>query len=421
MTYELPRLFVASSADTAEVSQAPVAASWVIDRLVIAGPDFGADGREVIVGLDALGGLALRSAEGQGDPDGDGALLSSMRAHLAHAEITSQRRRVACASADGSGLWLMAIELFEQLPDAPGVNDAVYLYGTLYPAWDAAVPGIRGQLTTTRADVLRGFVDGFDWAFRYPPDESERVPRACHLLLPGDRPERLGEGRGLVLAYPLVDPALLGDHAGSDLALTSVLHDLLAALRTDLGVAHPSPLPVPDRAAALEALRADGWEIHEHDDVARRKPDSGFFGRLFADREEVALPAQATLERYAALARDALAKIPGWPSPTSRALFSRVGNAGPIRATLAARAAPRAPAPTPRPHPRPRPRPPPHPHARPHARARSPEWMRDFLDQHAAHSPQLTPLRRPPSPSPSPSPSSPPSSTPRPDWMRDFD
>jgi len=331
-----------------------------------------------------------------------------MRAHLAHAELTGSCRRIACAASDGSGLWLLAIELVEQLPDAPGVNDAIYLYGTLFPAWDAAAPGVRGQLTTTRADVLRGFVDGFDHAFRYPPDASERVPRACHLLLPGDRPDQLAQGRGMVLAYPLVDTALIGDHAGSDLALTSLLHDLLAALRNDLGDTRRPPLPVPDRAAALDALRADGWEIDERADVARKKQDSGFFGRLFADRDEVPLPAQATLDRYAALARAALGHIPAWLSPASRALFARVGTAGPLLTTIAARAAPPALLPAPVIQRTPAP-----------AAKRSPDWMRDFIDQHAAHAPQLTPLRSPPTrAAPTPSTATP---AQRPDWMRDFD
>lgn len=384
---QLPRLFVASSGSK---QPAPVEPSWVIDRLVVAGPDFGADGREVVVGLDALGGLALH-AESED-------LLPSLRAHLAHAEVTGQRRRIACASSDATGLWLFAVELVEQLPDAPGINDAVYLYGTLYPASDAAAEGVRGQLTSTRADLLRGFVDGFDHAFRFPPDEAERAPRAFHLLLPGDRPDALAQGNGIVLAYPIVDTALLGEHAGNDLALMGVVHDLLAAMRTEIGKL--PAIPVPDRSAALDALRAEGWDIDERTNVAKKAPDGGFFGRLFAEREEIPLPTQATLEAYAALARETLAHVAGWPTATSRALFARVGAAGSTRRTIAQRPPPAAP---------------PVPSA-PSIAARAPrkDWMRDFLDAHEA--PRLTPVRPEPA---RPEPTRPDPA--RPDWMSDFD
>jgi len=393
---ELPRFFLPSAHDVDGPEAPPGEPVHVLDRLVHV-----SDGVAVerLVGLDAVGALVVT------DGDDRQALLGSLRAHLAHAEVQSARlRRVEAARG---GLWLMTIELLEQLPDAPGPNDPVYLYGTLWPADDARALGQRGQLTTTRGDVLRGLVEGAAWAFTYPPDEHERVPRAFHLALPGDRADELAAGRGLVLAYPAADVALLGAHAANELQVLHLYHDVLAALRVD--VDHPrdddaggDPLPVPDLTDVVKDLVDDGWTVAaDRRSATRAAPRAGFLSRLFGGRETMALPAPATVEDYTRRARRELERLAAWPSPASRALFARFGPWDGTKAPLATRS-PRATPTSPDPSPSaPVARPPSGSGAAP--RAARDEWMRDFVGEHAPHRPRLTPVRG------------------RPDWMKDFD
>lgn len=415
---EWPRLFVPSSADDSdELTGAPSEPSWVLDAFVHV--TLGADAIEVLTGLDAMGALALHPLDERHER------LSSIRAHLAHAEVASPARRRVESARDG--LWLFALELVEQLPDAPGPNDPIYLYGTMWPAADPTMPGVRGQLACTRGDLLRGLVDGARWAFRFPPDEGERVPRAFHMLLPGDRADALATGRGLVLAYPAMDPGLIGSHAGNDLLVVDLTRDVLAALYADPDREPPAgddePLPVTDRAAALSALEADGWEIDEADGVARRKdPEGGFLKRLVGGKTTTPLPREGGIDDFIAIAERELTRLPGWPTAASQALFARVGpwTGGFGRTRLPAVQAatsPRVPAPPepPREPARPAPRPP----DRATPRARRDDWMQDFVSAHAERRPQLTRVAPPP-PRAAPTTTAPPKSA-RPDWMKDFD
>ncbi|MCC6623936.1 MAG: hypothetical protein IT385_21950 [Deltaproteobacteria bacterium] len=408
---ELPRFFLPSAHDVDGPEAPPGEPVHVIDRLVHV-----RDGAPVerLVGLDSLGALVAH------DVDHREALLGSIRAHLAHAEVQSARvRRVETAPG---GLWLMAIELLEQLPDAPGPNDPVYLYGTLWPADDPLVAGRRGQLTTTRGDVLRGLVEGLAWAFRYPPDEGERVPRAFHLALPGDRAEVVRGGRGIVLADPATEPALLGAHASNEIQALHLYHDVLAALRGDADHDGDAggPLPVPDLTGFVKDLVDQGWTIADDQRSATREaPAAGFFKRLFGGRESVELPAPANVEDYARRARAELARLDAWPTPSSEALFTRVGPwsgalGGSSRTIPAARASSPLPAAT---SAEPAPRPAPRPIGAAAPRASRDEWMRDFVIEHAPRHPRLTPVRPPPPPAPL----SRPAERGRPDWMKDFD
>src|SRR5688572_10764291 len=125
---ERPRFFIASDHtdnkdDGLDPAGAPSEPAFVLDAFmhVTAGSASHA-ASEVITGLDALGALGLWSLDTRDER------LSSLRSHLTHAEVaTPQRRRIETAR---DGLWLFALELIEQLPDAPGAIDPVYLYGT---------------------------------------------------------------------------------------------------------------------------------------------------------------------------------------------------------------------------------------------------------------------------------------------------
>ncbi len=389
---EFPRFFLPSESEATTASEA----SYVLDSFHLGGVG------EVMVGLDAAGALLLEPLDNPGER------LPSIRAHLAHAEVATASKRGLDAAP--GGLWLMALDLVEQLPDAPGVNDPIYLYGTLYMA-SGDGRGTRGQLTATRGDLLRGVLEGLPWAFRYPPDAHDRIPRAFHALLPADRAEAIEGGHGLVLAYPAMDPALFGDHAGNELAVLAMLHDTLAALLADPerdGSAR-SPLPVPDRAVFVSDLEARGWTIEEDEDGAawatREPVEGGLLKRLFGGKERLAIPPQATVELYAERVRAELGGLTGWPSRASRALFARVQS--PYMGDTSRRGVPVIAMPRPPAH-EPPPPPPPRPPPADLIRARRDEWMQDFVGQHRQHQPRLTPLGAEPRAK-------------RPDWMKDFE
>jgi len=411
---ELPRFFLPSAHDVEGELAPPTEPTFVLDLFVHTRA--GEAPREVMTGLDALGALSLHEADRRDER------LGSIRQHLAHAEVGGAGLRRVEAGA--GGLWLFAVELLEQLPDAPGANDTLYLYGTLWPADAPASPGVRGQLTTTRADVLRGLVEAERWAFRYPPDEAERVPSAYHLMLPGDRAEVVRAGQGLVLAYPAMDPELLGSHAGNELQVLGFFHDVLAALRRDEehDGASEDVLPVPDVTGFVNDLVAQGWVLSEDGRSATRERDgAGFFQRLFTAKETIELPAPATIADYARRARAELARLPGWPSAASEALFSRVapwtGALARTSPSVPTRAVttPRAPEATAAATPAPRP---PCATTGGLARPSRDEWMQDFLGQHAGRAPELSRVKptRPVRPEPIPT-----QRPARPDWMKDFD
>ncbi|MGZ3461579.1 MAG: hypothetical protein ACXU86_24070, partial [Archangium sp.] len=107
-------------------------------------------------------------------PASERALLpASTQAQLTHHELTSGRtpRRIAA-----SELFLFSVELVEHPADAEGVNDPVYLYGTLLGPWPSDSPQrVPGQLTVTRGDVLAALVHGAPEALRYVQDPESRT------------------------------------------------------------------------------------------------------------------------------------------------------------------------------------------------------------------------------------------------------
>ncbi|WP_257453110.1 hypothetical protein [Archangium lipolyticum] len=440
-----PRYFVPHAASPAEpLRPDPSAMVHAVDAFRLESRLLGE--QELLVGTDAVGGVfAIPASERHQLP-------ASVRAQLTHHEVASGRtpRRLSA-----SELYFFSVELIEHPEDAQGINDPVYLYGTLLGPWPSDFPErVPGQLTVSRGDMLAGLVAGVPEAFHYVQDaESRYAPRAYHALLPGDRPERLAEGRGLVLAYPAVPAELQTHNAANGPVVARLVHDVLTQLQASARE-HNGPetlrdmeLPVPSRLMAIAELEMRGYEV-EGDVATLRRNHPGLVNRLaeWLRREKVKVPPEASAPEFLELARRALAALPGWPSDSERALRTlvRPGNDAPARSMPVTPAAP-SPAQTPlvqRPIP---PRAPPAP-------ARPSDWMKDFLDAHTrtgGAKPKLTlaqetPARgtpsvgtpewmadfgsaktskpsRPARPS-KPSKSAPaPSATKKPDWMSDFE
>lgn len=398
---KLPRHFVAhADADPTAATGAP---RHAVDAFRLGGPHLAE--REWCIFVDDDNGL------GAVPDDRWQSLAADVRTELSHAELTrgGRPRRVTA-----SEIYLFDLQLLEQPLQTPGVNDPVYLYGTLY----GPLPGdrgVRGQLTVTRADVLAGIVHGVEHAFRYG------AARCFHLVLPGERAEDLLRGCGPIVAYPLMPAELALADASNEAVVAQLAYDLLSALQADVrkeGAASPlasMTLPVPSRYAFEQALELQGYEIDG--EVARKRANGGvigsLFGRLLGDRVE--LPPEADVPGYAELIREVLATVPGWPDARARALATCLaGNVAPAPLRPAATPAPR-PAPA-RPAAPPRPAPPP---------SRAQDWMQDFLQSHPGPT-RLTSARRRPAwmeDFAAPSSSSRPveAQASRPDWMKDFE
>jgi len=435
-----PRYFVPHAASAAEpVPSDASAMTHVVDAFCLEAPHLLE--QEWIVGIDAVGTVHVVPASQREQ------LPAATRAQLTHHEVASGRTPRHIATAE---LYFFAVELVEHPSDAEGFNDPVYLYGHLSGPWPGDAPmRVPGQLTVTRGDVLAGLVHGAVDAFHYAPTlESPTAPRGYHALLPGDRPERLAEGRGLVLAWPAVPPELqMGDAANGPM-VARILHDVLTQLQEDAR-AHGGPaplarmeLPVPSRAMAIADLELRGYEV-KGDVAILRRNHPGLLTRMaeWLRAEKVKVPAEADAPGFIAVARQALTALPGWPSATERALrgLVRAGGGAPVSRSVPLPTAPVAPRPLPPRAPQKPPRP--------------ADWMRDFLDAHAAShpggaqpkltrtTPAFTPPPAPPKPGtpswmadfgassparPAPAPSSkqPSASAPtgkKPDWMSDFD
>ncbi len=401
-----PRYFVPHAASAAEPVQSDAAAiEHVVDAFRLEAPHLLE--QEWIVGIDSVGNVHIVPAS-QRD-----LLPAATRAQLAHHEVASGRtpRRLAA-----SELYFFAVELAEHPSDAEGFNDPVYLYGHLSGPWPGDAPmRVPGQLTVTRGDVLAGLVHGAADAFHYvQTPESPAAPRGYHALLPGDRPERLAEGRGLVLAWPTVPPELMTGNASNGPMVARLLHDVITQLQEDARAnGGPEPLarmelPVPSRAMAIADLEMRGYEV-KGDMAILRRNHPGLLTRMaeWLRAEKVKVPTEAGAPGFLDVARQALTALPGWPSDTERTLRAlvRAGGGAPVSRSVPIPMAPAAPRPLP---PRAPPKPP-----------RPDDWMRDFLDAHASShpggaQPKLT--RTKPAFTPPPAPAKPGT----PSWMADF-
>jgi hypothetical protein len=379
-------------------------------------------GRELVVATEIGGGVRVLGDRGR--------LAKRALAQLSFHDVVSGH----VLELDTDELHVFDLHTLEMLPDAPGVNDALYLYGAMrgpYPAkLDTPVASVDGQLTVTRADLLDGLIDGVAKAFRYAPEPYGS--RCVYAVLPGERADVIDTGRGIVLALPLAPGWLLDCPVPNDLIVAQMLYDVLSALRTELPSGLDASLPVPDRASYERTLVAAGWRI-EGDEAVRAK-GRGILGSLLRGDERKKLPRQGTLEELVAEATAVLSRMPDVPTAEARALRRRFAHA-------TARALPSVSPPIRAVGVSPSPAAPPVATARVAARLRvaadRSEWMKDFVDAHRSPSrpaPRLSTPARAVAPAAQPTwmddfvvsegdvadPVETPPSNP-PDWSKDFD
>lgn len=285
--------------------------------------------RELVIATELGGGIRVL-----GDRD---RLPHRARAQLAFHEVASGRT----LELDADELHVLDLQTVELLPDAPGPNDALYVYGALRGPYPAAlgtpVAAVEGQLTVTRADLLGGLIDGVANAFAYAPDPHGA--RCVHALLPGERAAVIDGGRGIVLALPLVPGWLLDAAVPNDLVVAQIVYDVLGALRADLGTAaDAAPLPVPNRAVLEQRLVAAGWRIEGHEAVRARR--RGLLGSLLHGEDRWTLPRQGTLDELVAEAKAVLARVPDVPTPEAAALRRRSARPAIARGPVAPAAGP---------------------------------------------------------------------------------
>jgi hypothetical protein len=354
--------FVTSS--TSEPRDAVVDEAATIEDVRVVVRLRGAAGiQELVVATELGGGVRIVPLERDRLPQ-------RARAQLAFHEVAAGARTLDIAA---DALWVFDLQVLEQLPDAPGANDPLYLYGPLrgpYPQrLGEKVASVDGQLMVTRADLLGGLVDGVGTAFTYAPEEKGH--RCIHALLPGERAEAIDGGTGIVLALPLAPAWNLDAVLPNDLVVAQLIYDVVSAVHIDLGMGETN-LPVPSRAALEEKLVAQGWRI-EGDQAVRPKSKS-ILGSVFGGSEKQQLPREGSLDELVAFARAALAKMANVPTAEAAAIARRAG-----RLATGPRIPQRLPLPA-------APPPPPatKPSAVPRPRVHTPksEWMKDFVEQH---------------------------------------
>jgi len=284
---------------------------------------------EWMVTVDALGRVHAFRAENRDT------FPEVLQSELAYQElISSSNRRVLQLKE----FFLIGARYLDQPAQAPGPNDPVHLYGTLYGPYrnvqDAGVEAFEGQLTLTRADVLEALLLGAPHAFRYPSPSGEdrSAPGCLHMMLPADREETISQGRGVALAYLLMPSDLMLADAANELLAAQTIYELLSALKQDLrkdNVKHSLSsltLPVPSRAVLERQLQAEGYTI-EGNEAIRTSTSKGFTGFLAAvfgvNEKRLQLPPEGRLEDFLRIAHVTLSALPGWPTPRAIALRAR--------------------------------------------------------------------------------------------------
>lgn len=326
--YSLPRYFV-SHADTPDAAAPDISAAplHLIDSFFVGNRHL--EEREWIVAVDELGNLRAVP------PENRASLAASLQNELAFNEISRNR---PARLVEGNEVFLFNLQLIEQPGGAPGWNDPVYLYGTLFgplPAnSDDQTAGIKGQLTVTRGDLLDGLVQSSDDAFRYGGSSgiAGRFSRCFHLMLPGDTDQEIRRGAGIILAYPLFPAELLAGDAVNEIVVSQFLYDLLSALKEDFErerVAHPLRsivLPVVNRCNLEQELKAQGYRVEGDTAFKETNSDEGFKGFLASvfgalRNDDLTLPPEGETDDFLRIARQTLEHLEnGFPSPRIVAL-----------------------------------------------------------------------------------------------------
>jgi hypothetical protein len=290
----------------------------------------GLKGTEWIVGIDGAGELGVAYVD---SPD---AVPPPIRRALAFHEVSGGTRRVI----ETESLFLFEMRLLEQTPDSPGVNDPVYLYGTLLgplpstTSFSEPLFRIEGQLTVNRGDVLTGLVASARWAFRCAHTSGDRPARVFSMMVGGDRHEAVARGQGAVLVYPMlgVDADDYALTPGNEEIVSHVLYDLLSAWWIDVAREDPpafrsaDTLPVPSRRQHERRLAHEGFTIKGDVAVRARTGWAGALPGPFG-REARQIPPEGRTEDFLGLAVEALMRAPAWPSPSGAALSRLVRSA----------------------------------------------------------------------------------------------
>lgn len=287
--------------------------------------------REWVVTIDSAGYLKATDGEKLG------ALPTEVQQDLAFNEVIGT---AASRTLDSSHVYLFYLEALEQPPETPGLNDPVYLYGILYGPYPSSsnesARGIEGQLTVNRIDMLAGLVDSAKFAFNYQSVISGTQTQRCfNLLLPGDREEEIAQGKGLVMAYPLMPAEVVMGEPWNEIVVSGLIFDLLSALKEDLEkekINHPlrnTTIPVPNRAWVEQQLESNGWSVKGN--TATRLPGANAgipkmmsyaLGTLIKDK--MTIPPQGSIDDYIALAESTIKHLPGFPPTRLKALRNRV-------------------------------------------------------------------------------------------------
>lgn len=382
-----PRYFL--SANPVDTGKTPLSA--LLDLFWLSPP--GGQAEWVMVAVDLQGYLRLLPAQP--------AYAQGLEAELAQLELLVKPR-----SIQAHELWLFSLQGIETATNVHGLNDPVNAQGTLVgPFPQAATPlCATGQLCVTRADILEGVQLGFPWGI--PVQTAEGPSRCLHLPLPGEGTEHIREGRGVILAYPMVPAELSPADRANEGMVVDLLYLVLSGIQEDMQserVAHPlaqNVLAVPDRSTLIATWEAEGFVV-EGGQAIRRPKGRGLLGSLasaFAKPERRVIPEQANLHELMMQAAGACASLPDWPDARSQALRSQIA-----KASIAPLSAPQ----------KPELQPPPAPVYR-RAHSSQPEWQSDF------EAPQTPINAAPPPPNKRPAQKAPPKGK-RPTWMDDFE
>ncbi|MGI5863491.1 MAG: hypothetical protein ACOX6T_15755 [Myxococcales bacterium] len=289
-----PRFFVPESSPRPLTESTPL---YLVDAFLHRGTRYA-------VTLDAYGSLWPW-------PDAErDRLPPRMRRELNAHELSGPLR-----SLDTDRLWLFALHRLSPPGPTPGLNDPVEAFGTLCGPFPSSTPlAVEGHVATTRGDLLEGIVRGAWTPFLFGEGAGER--RIDSLLIAGGDEAETAAGTGVIVAWPLSTKAAAHGDVANSAILRSMLHELLTAIRADqieegcAGALAARELPVPSRAELVASLEARGFKI---DGAVARRARKGLLGGLFPER--ILLPPTGSLEDYLALARIALAELPGWPTP----------------------------------------------------------------------------------------------------------
>lgn len=291
--------------------------------------------REWVVAVTADGNLAAVAVGQAAD------LPVCVQSELAHNEVAGS---AGARLIEACEFYVFHVELLEQSAETPGLNDPVYLYGTLFGPYpeDSGEGGVEGQLTVTRADVLYGLIEEARYGFSYSDGmgAAGQSLRCLHMMLPGDRDEEIRRGRGIVLAYPLLPPEIVVADVSNELIACQLLYDILSAIKEDLaeeGVANPlrsTVLPVPSRSLLESQLTDQGYVVKGNSATRKGSGRSlgagllrSILGSLAGD--QVDLPPEGSVDDLIEIAARVLRSLPGWPPPRSLALRNLVKTVSP--------------------------------------------------------------------------------------------